>query len=285
MKFSALFSMKFWLDHLKHVLCDKPQDKEQLLLFLREAQQRDLVSMDTLSMIEGAMQVSEMHVRDVMIPRPQMVILELDEPTENLVRIIVESGHSRFPVIGDSRDQVQGIFLAKDMLNYYAKGSVHELDLREMMRPAVFIPESKRLNILLREFRINRHHMAIVVDEYGGVAGLVTIEDLLEQIVGEIDDEHDVDEQVFIRSRQDGLYLVRALTPIEEFNDYFNTHFSDEEFDTMSGLLLKAFGHLPKRGEQLELNGFLFEVARANSRRIQLLRVKPLDKKTSVTTI
>jgi len=281
MTFSSFFSIKFWTAHLKQMLCDKPKDKGQLVTSLRDAQQHDLISMDTLAMVEGAMQVSEMHVRDVMIPRPQMITLELNGLTESLVKIIVESGHSRFPVIGDSRDDVQGIFLAKDMLNYYVKGNVHEFDLREIMRPAVFIPESKRLNVLLKEFRMSRNHMAIVVDEYGGVAGLVTIEDLLEQIVGEIDDEHDIDEQIFIRSRQDGLYLVRALTPIEDFNDCFNTHFSDEEFDTMSGLLLKAFGHLPKRGERLELNGFLFEVARANSRRIQLLRVRPVAKNTS----
>jgi magnesium and cobalt transporter len=274
----SIFSTKFWLTRLKEALCDKPKDKGQLTTFLREVQQRNLLSMDTLAMIEGAIQVSEMHVRDVMIPRPQMVTLELNALTEQLVKTIVESGHSRFPVIGDSRDKVLGIFLAKDMLHYYAKGNIHQFDLREIMRPAIFIPESKRLNVLLREFRINRNHMAIVVDEYGGVAGLVTIEDLLEQIVGEIDDEHDIDEQTFIRSRHDGLYLVRALTPIEEFNEYFNTHFSDEEFDTMSGLLLKAFGHLPKRGERLELEGFLFEVARANSRRIQLLRVRPMTK-------
>ncbi|OQY51943.1 MAG: magnesium/cobalt efflux protein [Candidatus Parabeggiatoa sp. nov. 2] len=273
---SHSFPSMSWFDRIKQVLSNKPQNKKQLVTLLREASLSSLLSAETLGMIEGALQVSEMHVREVMIPRAQMVVLELHAPPERLVEKIVESGHSRFPVIGDNRDDVQGIFLAKDLLDYYAKGNGSQFNMRDVMRPAVFIPESKRLNVLLREFRTSRNHMAIVVDEYSGVAGLVTIEDVIEQIVGEIDDEHDIDDQIFIRqSSRNGLYTVRALTPIEEFNDYFRANFSNEEFDTVSGLLLKAFGHLPKRGESLKLEGFHFEVARADRRRIHLLRVKP----------
>ena len=265
-----------WFNRVIQAFSNELQDKEQLRLTLREAQQRDIISPDTLSMIEGALQVAEMHVRDVMIPRAQMVTLELHAPPENLVKIIVESGHSRFPVIGENRDDVQGIFLAKDLLDYYAKEALDQFNMRDMMRPAVFIPESKRLNVLLREFRTSRNHMAIVVDEYSGVAGLVTIEDVIEQIVGEIDDEHDIDDKIFIKPSHQGSFLVRALTPIEEFNDYFNAQLSDEEFDTISGLLLQAFGHLPKRGENIVRAGFHFEVVRANSRRISLVRVRPV---------
>lgn len=276
---SAVFSPRSysrpWFARLKHALSHKPQDQKQLVSLLHDAKKRHLLNAETLGMIEGALKVSEKHVRDVMIPRSQMVVLELHAPPDQLIKTIVESGHSRFPVISDNRDDVQGIFLAKDLLDYYAKGNGHQFNMRDLMRPAVFIPESKRLNVLLREFRTSHNHMAIVVDEYSGVAGLVTIEDVIEQIVGDIDDEHDVDDQIFIKSSHQGKYLVRALTPIEEFNEYFGSKFSDEEFDTVSGLLLQAFGHLPKRGEKIELEGFYFEVARADNRRIQLLRVKP----------
>jgi magnesium and cobalt transporter len=267
-----------WFDRVKQALHNEPQDKEQLMVLLRDAQQRDLLSADTLTMIEGAVQVSEMHVRDVMIPRAQMVCLELYAPLEELVKTIVDSGHSRFPVIDDNRDDIQGIFLAKDLLVHYdaSKDRLRDFKMRDAMRPAVFIPESKRLNILLRDFRTSRNHMAIVVDEYSGVAGLVTIEDVIEQIVGEIDDEHDVDDQVFIRPTHHERYLVKALTPIEDFNEYFRTNFSDDEVDTIGGVVMQTFGHLPKRGETLELNGFHFEVARATGRRIHLLRVKPM---------
>ncbi|MDY6991997.1 MAG: transporter associated domain-containing protein [Pseudomonadota bacterium] len=265
-----------WLDRLLQALSShEPQNREQLITLLRQAHQRELLTADTLTMLEGALRVSEIHVRDVMVARANVVFLELQAPPETLIKTIVESGHSRFPIIGDNRDDVQGIFLAKDLLDYYAKGANYHFDMRDVMRPAVFIPESKRLNVLLREFRASRNHMAIVVDEYSGVAGLITIEDVIEQIVGNIDDEHDIDDKIFIRPSHKDTYLVRALTPIEEFNDYFKTQFSDEEFDTMSGLLLQAFGHLPKRGESIELNGFHFEVVRASGRRIHLLRVKP----------
>lgn len=271
---SATFS---WLDRVKQAWSNDPQDKEQLITWLRDAQQRDLLSMDSLAMIEGALQVTDMHVREIMVPRAQMVCLELHDSVESMIKTIVESGHSRFPVIGENRDDVQGIFLAKDLLSHYdaTKNRLRLFHMRDAMRPAVFIPESKRLNVLLRDFRTSRNHIAIVVDEYSGVSGLVTIEDVIEQIVGEIDDEYDVDDKVFIRPIHNGRYLIRALTPIEEFNEYFKTNFSDEEFDTIGGVVMQAFGHLPKRGEVMELNGFYFEVARANGRRIHLLRVKP----------
>lgn len=275
--FSHSSSSPSWFNRVKQALFSEPLDKEQLIALLRDAQKRDLFSTETLGMIEGALQFSEMQVRDVMIPRAQMVALELNAPVNNLIKIIIESGHSRFPVIGENRDDVQGIFLAKDLLEYYAKNNIDQFNMREVMRPAVFIPESKRLNVLLREFRASRNHMAIVVDEYGGVAGLLTIEDVIEQIVGDIDDEHDIDEQIFIKPSRNGLYTVRALTPIDEFNEFFKSQLSDEEFDTIGGLVMHAFGHLPRRGENLQLNGFYFEVARANGRRIYLLRVKPIE--------
>ncbi|RKZ36815.1 MAG: magnesium/cobalt efflux protein [Gammaproteobacteria bacterium] len=266
------FPAKSWFERVKQVLSSKPQDKRQLITLLRDAQQRNLFSTETLDMIEGALKVSEKHVRDVMIPRAQMVVLELHAPPDQLVKTIVESGHSRFPVIGENRDDVQGIFLAKDLLDYYASEKSENFNMRDVMRPPVFIPESKRLNVLLREFRTSRNHMAVIVDEYSGVAGLITIEDVIEEIVGEIDDEYDIDDQVFIKPAHDGFYTVLALTPMAEFNEYFKSDLSDEGFDTISGLLLQAFGHLPKRGEKIELGGFHFEVIRANARRIQLLR-------------
>ncbi|WP_349648219.1 transporter associated domain-containing protein [Candidatus Parabeggiatoa sp. HSG14] len=273
--FSHFFPFLSWFKLMRQSLFHKPQNKKQLITTLHDAKRRNLLSAETLEMIEGALQVSEKHVRDVMIPRSQMVVLELHAPPSQLVKTIVESGHSRFPVIGENRDDVQGIFLAKDLLDYYAQGGVNQFNMRDLMRPAVFIPESKRLNVLLREFRTNRNHIAIVVDEYSGVAGLVTIEDVIEQIVGDIDDEHDIDDQVFIKSSRNGLYVVLALTPIEDFNEYFNCEFGDEEFDTIGGLVMQAFGHVPKRSETLQLAGFHFEVARASGRRIFLLRVKP----------
>jgi len=262
-----------WFNRVIQALSHEPQDKEQLITLLRDAQRRNLLNAETLGMIEGALQFSEKHVRDVMVPRAQMVVLELHAPKELLVKTIVKSGHSRFPVIGENRDDVQGIFLAKDLLGY-AKGNGSQFNMHDEMRPAVFIPESKRLNILLREFRTSHNHMAIIVDEYSGVAGLVTIEDVIEQIVGDIDDEYDIDDQVFIKPARDGWHTVQALTPIEEFNDYFKSKLSDEGFDTIGGLVMQTFGHLPKRGETIELEGLHFEVTQANGRRIHLLRVK-----------
>ncbi|HHQ43215.1 MAG TPA: CBS domain-containing protein [Chromatiales bacterium] len=265
-------AQRSWLERLGQLLLREPQDREQLVELLREAQGRGLIDADALTMIEGVLQVSEMQVRDIMVPRAHMVVVERDRPPEEWLRTITASGHSRFPVIGEDRDDVVGIVLAKDLLRYCGEGFAG-FDVRDVLRPAVFIPESKRLNVLLREFRASRNHMAIVVDEYGGVAGLVTIEDVLEQIVGEIDDEHDVTEGGLIRKRSETQYTVKALTPIEDFNAYFGTAFSDEEFDTIGGLVVHALGHLPKRGESVTLDGLRFTVLRADNRRVHLLRV------------
>lgn len=262
-----------WLERLTHALLGEPRDREQLLEVLRDAQKRDLLDSEALTMIEGVLQVSEMQVRDVMIPRSQMVVLERDAPVEDILSVIVRSGHSRFPVIGDSRDEVVGILLAKDMLWYYMEGQRDSFNVRELLRPASFIPESKRLNVLLREFRASRNHLAVVVDEYGGVAGMVTIEDVIEQIVGEIEDEHDVEEGTFILEHDPSHFTVKALTPIEDINEQFGTDFSDEEFDTIGGLILGKLGHMPKRGETLREGPLSFKVLRADNRRIHLLRV------------
>jgi len=264
-----------WLERLTQALTGEPKDRDQLLEQLREAQQRDLLDSDALGMIEGVLQVSEMQVRDIMIPRSQMVVVERDARPEDILPILIDSQHSRFPVIGENRDEVVGILLAKDLLSYFAQGTGGNgsFNIRDVLRPAAFIPESKRLNVLLKEFRASRNHIAIVVDEYGGVAGLVTIEDVLEQIVGEIEDEHDVEEDAYIMDHGDNHYTVKALTPIEDFNDYFGADFSAKEFDTIGGVLLNGFGHLPKRGETLDLGRFHFRVLRADNRRVYLLAV------------
>ncbi len=259
-----------WFDRLSQALLREPRDREQLVGLLRDAQQRNLLDADALGMIESVLQVSEMQVRDIMIPRAQMVMVSRDAATEEMLPIIIESSHSRFPVISDSRDEVVGILLAKDLLRYRFDGS-SVFDIKDVMRPAVFIPESKRLNVLLKEFRASHNHLAIVVDEYGGVAGMVTIEDVLEQIVGDIEDEHDIDEDVFIRKRSETSYVLKALTPIEDFNEYFHTAFSDEEFDTIGGRVVQAFGHVPKRGESVVIDRFEFKVLRADNRRVHML--------------
>lgn len=262
-----------WLERIGHALLGEPRDREQLIQMLRDCQERGLLDADALGMIEGVLQVADMQVRDIMIPRSQMVVLERDSAPEEMLVTIVRSGHSRFPVIGENRDEVIGILLAKDMLWYFAEGRDAGFNMREMLRPSAFIPESKRLNVLLKDFRASRNHMAIVVDEYGGVAGMVTIEDVLEQIVGEIEDEHDVEESTYVLEHGEGRYTVKALTPIEDFNEFFGTTFSDEEFDTIGGLLLNRLGHLPKRGESAEIDHLAFKVLRADSRRIYLLQV------------
>ena len=262
-----------WLSRLKQQMSGEPQDRAALLEELREATERGLVDADALEMLEGVLAVGELQVRDIMVPRSQMTVVERDAPPEQLLPIVVESGHSRFPVIGEDRDQVAGILLAKDLLRYYSEGGREEFDIREVVRPAVFVPEAKRLNVLLKEFRKNRHHMAIVVDEYGGVAGLVTIEDVIEQIVGDIADEYDVEEDQSIRRDSERHYTVRALTRIEEFNQFFSTTFSDEEFDTIGGLVAHAFGRLPRRGESVRIDELEFRVLRADRRRIDLMRV------------
>jgi magnesium and cobalt transporter len=262
-----------WLKRLRAQMSGEPQDREELLEDMREAASRGLLDADSLEMLEGVLQVGDLHVRDIMVPRSQMIVVERDADPESIVPVVVESGHSRFPVIGEDRDQVVGILLAKDLLRYYAEGGQKDFDIREVVRPAVFVPESKRLNVLLKEFRKNRHHMAIVVDEYGGVAGLVTIEDVIEQIVGDIADEYDVEEDQPIRREGERQYTVRALTRIDEFNEYFGTDFPDTEFDTIGGLVAHAFGRLPRRGETTRIGELEFRVLRADRRRIDALRV------------
>ncbi len=247
----------------------EPRNREELHEILSEAQERDLIDQDTHAMIEGALEVSELHVRDAMIPRGQMVVVAVEATLQDILPLIVESGHSRFPIVKDDKDEVVGILLAKDLLRCFVDG--HDFCLTELMRPASFIPESKRLSVLLKEFRASRNHMAVVVDEYGGVSGLITIEDVLEEIVGEIDDEHDDDEIEYIVKTDDGRYTVSALTPIEAFNDYFSASFSDEEFDTIGGLVVGHLGRLPDGGESVLLDGFDFVVLRADNRRLHLL--------------
>lgn len=262
-----------WFETISHALLREPRDRGELTKLLRDAQQRHLLDYDALTMIEGVLEVSEMQVRDVMVPRTQMVVIQHDDKPENFLPHVIESAHSRFPVIGDNRDEVLGILLAKDLLSHYTAKDQGELNIRELLRPAVFIPESKRLNVLLRDFRANRNHMAIVVDEYGGIAGLVTIEDVLEQIVGDIEDEHDIDEDTFIIKHSDTRYTAKALTPIESFNEQFSVNFPDDEFDTLGGLLTREFGRLPKRGEVVSIEKFKFKVLRADSRRIYLVQI------------
>ena len=266
-----------WLERLSQVLLGEPRDREELVRLLRDAEQRQVLDADALSMIEGVLEVSELRVRDVMIPRAQMVVVERDATLEQMLPVITESAHSRFPVVGDSRDEVVGILLAKDLLAYCVEERRQEFNVRDILRRPVFIPESKRLNVLLKEFRTSRNHMAIVVDEYAGVAGLVTIEDVLEQIVGDIADEHDVEEDSYVVKYRDGSYRVKALTPIEDFNEHFRTSFSDKEFDTVGGLVLQGFGHLPGVGETLVLGRLEFTVVHADSRRVHLLQVKVLE--------
>jgi len=261
-----------WLERLSNFLLREPEDREQLIDLLHFAYENNLLDADALSMIEGVLQVSEMQVRDVMIPRSQMDVIDITDPPEKFIPHVIETAHSRFPVIEENKDNVIGILLAKDLLRYYAG---EDFEVRDMLRPAVFIPESKRLNVLLKEFRSNRNHIAIVVDEYGGVAGMVTIEDVLEQIVGDIEDEYDFDETEdnIIRDAQ-GRYRVKALTEIADFNEALATDFSDEEYSTIGGLVVSKFGHLPKRGEQIVIGNLRFTTLRADSRRLHSLNVE-----------
>lgn len=262
-----------WLERLGQALQGELKDRDQLIEVLQEAQKNNVIDYDALTMIEGVIGVSEMQVRDIMIPRSQMVVVERDADLKVILQTVVESAHSRFPAVGENRDEVIGILLAKDLLPYFLDGEDTRFNLRDILRPAVFIPESKRLNVLLKEFRASRNHIAIVVDEYGGVAGMVTIEDVLEQIVGEIEDEHDVEEDAYIFEHRNDEYTVKAITPIEDFNEHFQANFSDEEFDTIGGLVMNGFGHMPKRGEKLDLGNFHFKVLRASNRQIYLLQV------------
>lgn len=265
------------LERLSEFLLREPEDREQLIRLLRSAHQRNLLDADALSMIEGVLQVSEMQARDIMIPRSQMDVIDIKESPDQFIPTVIQTGHSRFPVIGENKDNVIGILLAKDLLRHYA--GEEEFDVREMLRPAVFIPEAKPLNVLLKDFRRNRNHMAVVVDEYGGVAGLITIEDVIEQIVGDIEDEYDFDDvEDNIVQDKGGQYRVKALTEIADFNAAFGTSYSDEDFHTIGGLVLSRFGRVPKRGEQASFDNLVFKVLRADSRRIHLLQVSRAEK-------
>ncbi len=267
------------IERLALALMGEPGTRSQLVEVLRDAQSRDLLDRDALDMIEGVLQVSEMQVRDIMVPRAQMDVVDFSRAPDEFLPVIVDSGHSRFPVIDADKDRVIGILLAKDLLRYLQldKKKRARFNLRDMLRPAVFVPESKRLNVLLREFKASRNHMAIVVDEYGGVGGLVTIEDVIEQIVGEIRDEYDIEaDDVMIVEREGGEYVVKALALLEDFNARLETGFAQGEIDTIGGLVMARLGRVPRRGEKLEIDGLRFEVLRADSRRVHLLKVSRL---------
>jgi magnesium and cobalt transporter len=261
-----------WWDRLGHLFSGEPRNRKELIEELRTAQANGLMSNDTLTMVEGAIKVTELSVDDVMIPRSQIVMVSAEAPLPDILATVVESGHSRFPVHGEDKDEILGILLAKDLLKFVGDGN--HFDISTVLRPAVLIPESMRLNVLLAEFRHTRNHMALVVDEYGGVAGLITIEDVLEQIVGEIDDEHDDEEEPTLMHEQSGGgWIVSALTPIADFNEETGANFSDEEFDTVGGMCTSEFGHLPEVGEEITIGDYLFHVTEADDRRVQAFRV------------
>ncbi|MDR0779110.1 MAG: CBS domain-containing protein [Pseudomonadales bacterium] len=261
-----------WIGKLKDVFSDSVSDTDELIAVLRKAQKNQVLDHDALSIIEGALQVNAMQVRDIMIPRSQVVTVRADASPEEILPAVIDAQHSRFPVIGDSLDEVLGILLAKDLLPLALKDS-RRFDLKDVLRPATFVPESKRLNVLLKEFRETRNHMAIVIDEYGDLAGLCTIEDVLEQIVGDIEDEHDIDDEVFIKPLDANNFTVKALTPIEEFNEFFRSKFSADDFDTIGGLVLSHFGRIPQREEAVVIGPYHFRVLNADNRQIRLLHV------------
>jgi magnesium and cobalt transporter len=263
-----------WFGRLAQAFSDEPKSRTDVLDFLREAAEENILDYDALNIIEGAMQVSEMQARDIMIPRSQMAVVQADQTPKEFLPLIISSAHSRFPVIGDSPDEVIGVLLAKDLLPLILEDNQEEFDIYSKLRKATFIPESKRLNTLLKEFRATRNHMAVVIDEYGGIAGLVTIEDVLEQIVGEIEDEHDVDDNDGnIRPFDENAYIVKALTEIDDFNEYFNSSLPSDEFDTIGGIVTRRFGHLPRKDEEVTIDGFTFKVLSSDNRRIRLLQV------------
>jgi magnesium and cobalt transporter len=265
-------SRKNWLEKLSHAFTEEPESLRDIMEILRTAETRNVLDTDSLSIIEGAMQVTDMQVREVMIPRSQMITVRSSQAPEEYIQNIIDSAHSRFPVIGESTDDIKGILLAKDLLPLAMKGKLKRGTISELLRPASIVPESKRLNQLLKEFKQNRNHMAIVVDEYGGISGLVTIEDILEQIVGEIEDEHDFDDEAMIKTLSRGEYNVKALTPVDEFNEYFSVDLPQKEFDTVGGLVLKEFERLPRRGDSTNLFGFKVTVLNADNRSIRLLK-------------
>ncbi len=273
---------KGWFEKVSQLFQGEPQSRDELVEVIHDAEQREVISEDTREMIKGVLEVSDLRVRDIMIPRAQIVALKIDNTVEELLSTVIGSAHSRFPVVNEDKDHIEGILLAKDLLQYGFKNNDEPFSLEQVIRPAVVVPESKRVDVLLKEFRSQRYHMAIVVDEYGGVSGLVTIEDILEEIVGEIEDEfdHDSAEETEIRKVGKQIYMVKALTPIDDFNETFGTQFSDEEFDTVGGLVSHAFGHLPERNEKITIDEIEFKVISADTRRLVQLRVKLPDPQT-----
>ncbi|WP_111495717.1 MULTISPECIES: HlyC/CorC family transporter [Marinobacter] len=265
---------KSWLERISQAFSNEPESVNDILELLRSAESENIIDADAMSIIEGAMQVTDMRVDEIMIPRSQMVTVKASSEPKTFLNDIMESAHSRFPVIGDNQDDVIGVLLAKDLLPLALNNELNWNKIKEILRPPTFVPESKRLNQLLKEFKETRNHMAIVVDEYGGTAGLITIEDVLEQIVGEIEDEHDFDEETHIKGRADGSYAVKAMTPVEDFNEFFDCELDEEEFDTIGGVVLKEFGHLPRRGEEVEFGGFLVTILNADNRVIRLIQVR-----------
>lgn len=266
-------SGKSWFDILTRMFSGEPNSRNDLVDLLREAQQRHVLDSDALSIIEGALLVADMQTREIMIPRSQVVVLKLGMGIAELLPTVIESGHSRFPVIGEGPDDIVGILLAKDLLSLALDKQKSRFNLKDILRPCTAVPESKRLNVLLQEFRSTHNHLAVVYDEHGGVAGIVTIEDVLEQIVGDIEDEFDVDDEDFIKQHSDNTYTVKALIPIDEFNESFGSNFSDEEFDTIGGIVISNFGHVPKRGEKVDVDGYHFEVLNSDQRRVKLLQL------------
>jgi len=268
---------KTWLDKLAQAFNQEPKTRQELFALLREANRNNLLDDDALGIVEGAMEIDELKVRDIMIPRSQMICIQADQTPEEFLPAIIDAAHSRYPVIGENTDEVLGILLAKDLLPLILQRP-DTFNLRQLLRPCTFVPESKRRNVLLKEFRANHNHMAIVIDEYGGVDGLVTIEDVLEQIVGDIEDEHDIDDDNFIRQLPTGDFVVKALTPVEDFNAFFKSGFSEDDYDTIGGVVMSAFGHLPKRNETIELEQWRFRVVNSDSRRLHLLRVSKIHR-------
>ncbi|MDP2716181.1 HlyC/CorC family transporter [Rheinheimera sp.] len=264
---------KSWLERIAGIFSAEPQDISELQDIISEAEVRSLIDADTKSMLQGVLEVSSMRARDIMVPRSQMATIDIDDSVADMLPILMENNHSRYPVVNEDKDHIEGILLVKDLLQYALDPNVNDWHLRDLLRPAVIIPESKRVDALLKEFRQKRYHMAIVVDEYGGVSGLVTIEDILEQIVGEIEDEHDDEEENDIKKMASRVFQVSALTPLDEFNESFNTRFDEEDADTIGGIVLHAFGHMPAKGESIELEGLTFKVSKANSRRLVQLQV------------
>lgn len=266
-----------WFARLKQFIQVEPQNQNELVSLLRDAQIRSLINSDTLAMIEGAILFSKMRVRDIMLPKNQMVCLNQQDEYNHIIKIVTNSGHSRFPITGENSDEVVGILHAKDLLRYQ-QNHLESFDLLDICRQVTFVPESRRLDSLLSEFRTNRNHMAIVVDEYGEVSGFVTIEDIIEQIIGDIEDEFDVDEEAYIKAHGNNRYIIKAHTPIEEFNEQLNANFSDEIYDTIGGIVMNQFGYLPKRGESIIIDSMEFKIINADARKIKLLQC--IDRRT-----